>query len=616
MIILQKLRWDNCFSYGKDNEIDLDNATLTQLVGTNGVGKSSVPLILEEVMFNKNSKNVKKADIANRYINNGYDISLDFNVDGDSYNITVSRRAGLKCKLTKNGEDISSHTAMNTYKTLQELLGIDFKTFTQLVYQNTNSSLQFLTATDTNRKKFLIDLLKLDDYVTFFERFKGAVRETSLEIAKLNAKIETIVKWLTDNKLESMTLLSKVDLPKVEEKDEKKLRSLHLEFENISEKNRKINYNNNLLNRLKSINVEYAQSMLEKYPEMQPTQELVSGLGGLESQRERELDMSEKYQTLKEAEFQQCPTCEQEIDMQFVDSQYKKHINKANDILYKSSQDSNKLEELENENQIHRQAARNISDWETVFRGIDTSLPTRVLDKEKVESQIRELEDEVKAARETLEGIVDENIRRERHNTRISIIGEQTTDFETELAGITDTLGNIEDKLSVLEVLKKAFSTNGLLAYKIESLVKELESLTNEYLAEFSDGRFSINFVVENDKLNVEVGDNGKIIDILALSSGELARVNIATLVAIRKLMTSISRSQINVLFLDEVNQALDEAGKEKVVEILLKEETLNTFLVSHGWTHPLLEKIEILKEDNISYLEAYHLPRQMRGNA
>ena len=154
-----------------------------------------------------------------------------------------------------------------------------------------------------------------------------------------------------------------------------------------------------------------------------------------------------------------------------------------------------------------------------------------------------------------------------------------------------------------LKFSKKAFSTNGLLAYKIESLVKELEELTNVYLTEFSDGRFSINFVVENDKLNVEVTDNGKPIDILALSSGELARVNIATLVAIRKLMTSISRSQINVLFLDEVNQALDEMGKEKVVEILLQEDSLNTYLVSHGWTHPLLEKIEIIKEDNISRL-------------
>ena len=135
MIILQKLKWDNCFSYGEDNEIDLSKSTLTQLVGTNGVGKSSIPLILEEVLFNKNSKNVKKADIANRYVNKGYDISLDFSIDNDTYCISVSRRATLKCKLTKNGEDISSHTASNTYKTLNELLGIDFKTFSQLVYR-------------------------------------------------------------------------------------------------------------------------------------------------------------------------------------------------------------------------------------------------------------------------------------------------------------------------------------------------------------------------------------------------------------------------------------------------------------------------------------------------
>ena len=40
MIILQKLKWDNCFSYGTANEIDLSESTLTQLVGTNGVGKS------------------------------------------------------------------------------------------------------------------------------------------------------------------------------------------------------------------------------------------------------------------------------------------------------------------------------------------------------------------------------------------------------------------------------------------------------------------------------------------------------------------------------------------------------------------------------------------------
>ena len=148
--------------------------------------------------------------------------------------------------------------------------------------------------------------------------------------------------------------------------------------------------------------------------------------------------------------------------------------------------------------------------------------------------------------------------------------------------------------------IRDRFSTNGLLAYKIENLVKELEELTNHYLAELSDGRFTLEFVVSNDKLNVQITDNGNIVDILALSSGELARVNTATLVAIRKLMSSISKSKINILFLDEVIAVLDDAGREKLVEVLL-EEDLNTYVVSHGWTHPLLDKVEAVSYTHLT---------------
>jgi hypothetical protein len=37
---------------------------------------------------------------------------------------------------------------------------------------------------------------------------------------------------------------------------------------------------------------------------------------------------------------------------------------------------------------------------------------------------------------------------------------------------------------------------------------------------------------------------------------------------------------------------------------VLLKEEHLNTFLVSHGFTHPLLEKVNVVKRSNISKIE------------
>ena len=365
------------------------------------------------------------------------------------------------------------------------------------------------------------------------------------------------------------------------------------------------NTNNNLKEQLNSIDLHENKRLLAMHPELVDTSAHLTRLGAWKSEAIHEEKMLQKYQALAGMENAECVTCGQDIDQLFVETSIKEHTERMEQCEKFAQKDREKLQEAEEHNEIHRTATKNIEDWESIYRSIDNKLPSQVINGEELGDKIQTLRERIATARESLSKVVEENERRERHNTRIGIIQEQTEQFQEQLSSHELRLESAENKLTILEILKKAFSTNGLLAYKIESLVKELEILTNEYLAEFSDGRFSINFVVENDKLNVEVSDNGNIIDILALSSGELARVNIATLVAIRKLMTSISRSQINVLFLDEVNQALDEQGKEKVVEVLLKEENLNTYLVSHGWTHPLLEKIEIIKEDNISCLSS-----------
>ena len=51
MITLKNLKWSNCFSYGPDNEMCLEDNTVTQIIGTNGMGKSSIPLIIEEILY-------------------------------------------------------------------------------------------------------------------------------------------------------------------------------------------------------------------------------------------------------------------------------------------------------------------------------------------------------------------------------------------------------------------------------------------------------------------------------------------------------------------------------------------------------------------------------------
>ena len=603
MITLKKLQWSNCFSYGEGNELNLDESIVTQLVGTNGAGKSSIPLILEEVLFNKNSKGIKKAEIPNREVNKGYDISLSFDVVDDEYLIEVARRGNIKVKLYKNGDDISSHTATNTYKTLEEIIGIDFKTFSQIVYQNTNASLQFLTATDTNRKRFLIDLLQLDSYVKYFEVFKELSRNLAGDVSHIQGKIDTIDKWLSDNYLEDTSLLSKLELPFYSEEDEESLRSLQLEFQNISEITKKINQNNLYKSQLESIDLGLAKQYVDSN-EWQDTEQLVQEIGEIRSQGAQETRMVKKYMDLQELDDAGCPTCGQDIDLAFIQKELHRHQTARTGYSEKLDEANDRLADINKANLRYKEMEQKINTWEEIFRSIDQTLPLEVPDSEKIQDKIIKLKERIRNRQEKVNEVIEENERRERHNTRLSIIEEQQTDFENQHKDLHDELIDVNDKFANVDILKKAFSTNGLLAYKIENLVKDLEELTNEYLAELSDGRFSLEFVVLNDKLNVEIDDNGKTVDILALSAGELARVNTSTLLAIRKLMSSISKSQINVLFLDEVTNVLDEQGKERLVELLLREENLNTYIVSHGWTHPLLAKIEVVKEEKVSRLE------------
>jgi len=597
MITLKQLQWNNCFSYGSNNELLLDDNTVTQIIGTNGTGKSSIPLIIEEALYNKNSKGIKKADIPNRYVGKGYSIKLTFTKDKDTYVLSIDRKTSIKVNLEKNGKDISSHTSTNTYKTIQEIIGVDFKTFSQLVYQNTNKSLQFLTATDTNRKKFLIDLLHLENYIELFDLFKEEARVISLELNGIQAKLDTIEKWLVDNKLSDTNILPMLKLEISTDEEEKEFRHLTKEIENISEKNKKISKNNQLLILLKQIDLQEAQNC--KVTEKKSYDSLQSQKGTHSQVIAGSQRLLAKLEKLGDT----CPTCEQKVDPDFTKALIGLEKRKISDSEKQIEQISESIELIKDENKEFERSRRIESDWKELWQSIDRDMPTTPLDKQELESRLENVRADLFSRKEQLESTAKENERRTKHNTRIQVIQEQTDAFIKELDEFQGVLNKQESLLSNLEILKKAFSTNGLLAYKIENLVKELEELANTYLAELSDGRFTLEFVVSNDKLNVQVEDDGKIVDILALSSGELARVNTATLIAIRKLMSSISKSKLNILFLDEVIAVLDDAGREKLVEVLLNED-LNTYIVSHGWTHPLLDKKEVIKQENISRLE------------
>lgn len=597
MIILKKLQWSNCFSYGENNEVDLSSSKITQILGTNGVGKSSIPLILEEVLFNKNSKGIKKADIPNRELAKGYEISVDFSREEDEYNISVKRKGSLKVVFTKNGEDISSHTATDTYKNIQAVLGYDFKTFTQVVYQNTNNSLNFLTATDANRKKFLIDLLGLEKYVELFEVFKEASREVDKEYAGLEARISTVEKWLESNKLNDTNPKTLKILPEINTNKQEELSSLQLELKNISDTNRKISQNNTKKDMLRSIDINRINSMDAPSEEIS-YDDLQSELGGIKGSADHAKREIKRLESTPDT----CSACGQDIPKEAFAEQMEYHKNNLSVLKEKFDTVKSSIEDIKDSNTKYRLKERKQKEWQELYNSIDLELGSSLVNEDALADKINVIRSELHRHQEEMKRLEAENREISAHNAKIEVVLEQTESFSNDLKSYKDDYGVCGERRSNIEILKKSFSTTGLIAYKIENLVKELEELVNTYLGELSGGRFTLEFIVNNDKLNVAITDNGSSVDILALSSGELARVNTATLLALRKLMNSLSSSKINVLFLDEVMNVLDEDGREKLIEVLLEEE-LNTYLVSHMWSHPLLEKIEVQKHDNISRL-------------
>ena len=598
MIILKNLRWSNCFSYGKDNHLDLQSNIIVQLVGENGAGKSTIPLLLEEALFNKNSKGVKKVDIVNRNSpKDGYQIILDFDVDDKSYSISVNRKASIKVVLLCDGEDISSHTATNTFKTVENVLGLDFKTFSQLVYQSTNNSLQFLTATDTNRKKFLIELLNLDNYLKLFDNFKEAHKNAASDVAEIKGSINTIKAWVKSNPITSTTKKELLELPASPEDLISERALVQEKLDNIKDINHKINLNNQYRSQLSEVTSE------------ELTKETIepAGIG----------DLNTEYATLKNLTAQytaviqkidklgtSCPTCLQEIDEEKVTELKNEQTILIKNNSRRSREITNFLKYKKTQLKEHEEHQKVIQKFEKFSSLVDQNLPQITEDKTELDRKITSLNEKISEKENEIRDISNENTAITKFNTELDYLISQVKEFKLKLLSEESNLKKNNEVYANLEVLKKAFSTNGLVAYKIENLVKDLEDLVNEYLAELSDGRFGLQFAVTNDKLNVIISDEGKDIDILALSSGELARVNTSTLLAIRRLMSTLSKSRINALFLDEVIGVLDDEGREKLIEILLKEHELNTFLVSHGWSHPLLSKANVIKTENISRIE------------
>ena len=603
-IVLKTLEFSNMFSYGNNNKISLNSNKISQLTAPNGSGKSSIAIILQEILFNKNIKGIKKADIINRYSkSNSWLAKLDFLINEKDYTIKIERTgAKSSVQFSSSKEDLTEHKVLDTYKKIQETLNLDFDVFSQLTYQSSIDLLEFLKATDTNRKKFLINLFNLEKYVKIGEALKIKSNSLDKELATLQGELNSIDSFLSSTEIPEKIVLT--DIPETNQDVIKSLALLEKEVEEYEQTCKKIDKNNMYIQERELLEFDMSMKAPHTDPNMfSDLEELNQDVTKAKLHKQNieksliDIDMSDT-----------CYACGQTID----NSQSKQlHKDLNNDLCNTVIRIEGLVEELKyakehvNSYQYdvekYNKNQKTIEKFEQLARMIDESSPTTHPNYDQLQKDLVITKKQVDENTFKINKATEHNQKVGIHNAKVDALIEQKETFSSRQHTVKNDIINLSSKVNNLNVLKKAFSTSGIVAFKLENLTKELEVTINHYLASLSDGQFQVSFKLDKEKLNIIVSNDGIDTPIETVSGGEFSRIQTAILLAIRSLLAKLGGSSINLLFLDEITGVLDEEGKEKLIEVLREEKDLNVFLISHDFTHPLIETISIIKENNIS---------------
>ena len=605
-IVLKQLKFSNMFSYGENNVIDLDTSRITQLTAPNGSGKSSIAMIIQEILFNKNVKGIKKTDILNRWVKGkSWNASLTFICDFSDCEITVTRSgAQTKVKFIKDGVDESEHKVLDTYKKIAEVVGTDFEVFSQLTYQSSIDLLDFLKATDTNRKKFLINLFNLEKYITIGDKIKIKTSATEKDSIKLQGELKSVEDFINTTSIPMKKTNRRI--PELDTNIQQQIGVLQQEIKDYHDICIGIDKNNLYIQEFDSIKFESGISKPKSFQYYDEYQTLKHDLAVINSEisiHKKELEGLDLTS--------HCASCGQPIDTTHIEimaTELSKQIASKTAIhskeLKKAKTWSNDIKTIETLTKSWENNEANIRRWETLHSIIDTKIPTLYPDTDASKELIKELSEKYDEQVKEWNYTQSHNESVAAHNAKVDALIEQKKDFTNRQTALKDDILVKSDQINALNILKKAFSTSGIVAFKLENLTKELEIAINHYLSLLSDGQFQVEFKLDKEKLNIAVINNGASTPIETVSGGEFSRIQTSILLAIRTLLSKLGGSSINLLFLDEITGVLDDEGKDKLIEVLQQEHDLNVFLISHDFTHPLIDKISIIKEENISSIQ------------
>ncbi len=509
-MIPEELELQNFLAYRNPDPLILNGIHVACLAGPNGAGKSSILDAMTYALWGK-----ARSNSADDLIHQGQTdmrVALAFRQDGAHYRVIRQRKIGKRgasllelqsSNGTGDWQGLSGATIKETQSKIDDLLHLDYETFTNSAMLAQGRADEFTTKTPSQRKQILANILGLSIWEDYEDRAKKRVAMAKSELSRLDSKLAEIETELAKrDDLEDELAIAEVSAGKIDEElqaAEKEWASLKKADDTLSDLSDQLARLTTKIRALKKqiADAEKQRDKAEAQADedairtaMQDVEDRLGRLAPLEVEREELLTrraaiaeeigslkgankamkpaaapLKERMATLQSATEPVCPTCGEPLT----------EDHRA-EVIAELQERIDELRQLHTENQEHiKELDQHIFEFDETKSNLDKQLSKRP----KLEKQAGELQVTLERAGEARERMDSLIVQMQQWKVEQTVATDEADELNEKIGEVRELLGTRSLSEGDLERLRKERRTAD---QRVGSAKQKLEAL--EQLAE------------------------------------------------------------------------------------------------------------------------------------
>lgn len=545
MIEFETVTAKNFLSIGNAGiTLELNKVPKTVVVGKNGSGKSS--LLLDTLCFGlygKAFRDITKGNIVNSINGKQTEVEVNFTKDTKRYKIVRGIKPN-KLEIWENGRLLDQEgNVLDTQEYLEtSVLGMNFKSFTQIVVLGSASFTPFMQLAPADRRQVIEDILDIQIFSTMNIIAKEKYSNNKKFLDHNDRDIKSIVDVITV--IEKQTAAIRLD-------NSDKVMQLNSEIEDKEAL-------------IAGYNVELAdlQKKKDNLTSAQDVQSLRTKhqkLLGIQGQIKSKIDhFSEESGFLHDHDT--CPVCQQSIDPDFKLDRLGVLMEENGKLTMGLEDISKDIAKLVEQINVIDQTNKIVNDLTNKISQVKIKLANEERNVEYLKKTITDL------------------------NTKASVTVDEAllADKRSEKKKLEAERSKIVTEQAYLDVVLSMLRDGGIKAKLIENYLPVINQTINKYLQVLD---FFVDFNLDSSfKETIKSRHRDEYV-FANFSEGEKMRINMAILLAWRAVAKMRNSVATNLLIMDEIfDSSMDGDGTAELFKLLAElAKSTNIFVISHN---------------------------------